>query len=218
MKNNPRRCHNCTQQGLSLIEVVVSLMISSLIIIMGTQMYQIVGRTGSSMESAMSEWSRELFIRHQLVHLDERLTKETAVFSGEPTQLVFISTNSARFGKQVVPVVVSYAIRNQTLQYAEMMMPSWWDREGSEVTIMRARTLQAIVSGAGQSIWKDTLYPDVTNARFEYWDDKRKRWLQQWNRKDDYPPLVRLRFQHLNQARDLVMEVGGLSSFSSSGS
>ena len=178
---------------MSLIEVVVSVLISSLIILVATQLYHVVSAVNAKALYTAQDLSRQAFIRDQVQNLDLALTVQTRAFEGQADRLRFISRNSARHGKQGQPVLVQYTA-NEVLYYDEQ------------------------AADADKTVPMHEIFWKKDAIRFSYWDSKDNQWMSVWPYAHRVPPLIRLPYAQIGETVEIIMATQGLSLFLSSGS
>ncbi len=198
------------------MEVLLSMALASALIIMASNIYDTVRKVGQRAFSTNKEWGTQYFMRLQFEAMDASLNNYFSAAEIKNDRLSFITRNSAQFGHNGQPVLVTYrynaALKN--FQYHEITVPPWWDdnqqQYAAQIDIWRQE--------GGKFSYHQNILNGTDSAEFEYWDSGRKRWSNQWNNKKMLPSLVRLTYQQSAQKKEIVFAPGALSWSTASGS
>jgi prepilin-type N-terminal cleavage/methylation domain-containing protein len=197
-------------RGFTLIELVISVAITTMLIALVSQIYQTVNRIGNHSIGINQDWGAMQFMRTQFDAVDIGLNTYFQAVKGEESIFSFISKNSAQFGKAKQPVLVSYRYNgaSKELSYMEIPLPPWWGENRAEYYAAQIDNWRLY---RDKFSYDNILLQDVDSAKFEYWDSFNKKWISSWTQKKLLPPLIRMQFTKLGTQQELVLAPGVLS-------
>lgn len=204
------------QRGFTLLEILLSVALASALIIMASNIYDTVRKVGQRALSTNKEWGTQYFLRLQFEAIDAGLNNYFSAVDARNDRLSFISRNSAQFGHNGQPVLVTYRYNSglKIIQYHEVTIPPWWDDSQQQYTAQ----IDSWRQYGGKFSMELTAFSGIDSAEFEYWEDGKKRWSNQWNDKKMMPPLARLTYHQAGQKKEIVFAPGVLSWSTASGS
>lgn len=188
-------------RGFTLVEIMVSLVIATVLVIALTQLYRTVVQVGVQLRSTQTDWNAEQFLRSQ-TRLAFVPLKTKTWFEGRSTRLFFTSAKSMANGTDGRPVATLYTYDpvRQVLYYQERAMPPWW---GDVIA-----TQQLIDSVARAE--RIELFRNVERLAFAYHEGSLAGSLARgWaDSADELPALIRLDMQMLGKRKELLLEFG----------
>ncbi len=188
--------------GFTLVEVLVTLAISTGIVLLVTRVWQSVNQAGVILSSQGADWNAERFLRKQLLLA---LTEPNAarLFEGGEDELMFVTRMSAAAGGEGAPVLAYYRYdaASRSLTYQERVAPPLWESAG-ELRPARYRN-----DFSAERARAATLFAGLDVARFAYHSvDARETWRDAWRDRPVAPRLLRLELVRAGQEKKIVME------------
>ena len=201
------RCPGCNSRGargFTLIEVLVTLAISTAIVLLVTRVWQSVNQAGIILSSQGADWNAEKFLRKQLLlALTDPMT--TRLFDGRADELMFVTRVSAAAGGEGPPVIAYYRYdpASLSLTYQERIAPPVWTSAFAE-DLRPARFRGEFSHQRARAV---TLFAGLDEARFGYHSvDSRERWGDAWRDRPIAPRLLRLELARAGQEKAIVMD------------
>lgn len=200
-----RRAERVTRAfGFTLIEVLVTLVISTGIVLLVTRVWQSVNQAGIILASQGAEWNAERFLRKQLLLA---LTEPAAarLFDGRADELMFVTRVSAVAGGEGPPVIAYYRYdaASRSLTYQERVAPPFWTSRSDE-DLRPARFRGEFSDRRSSAV---TLFAGLDEARFGYHSvNALERWGDAWQGRPIAPRLLRVELVRAGQEQAIVME------------
>ena len=203
-RNRPPARAVLRKAGFTLIEVLVTLAISTAIVLLVTRVWQSVNQAGVILSSQGADWNAERFLRKQLL-LALTEPNATRLFEGSDDELMFVTRMSAAAGGEGAPVLAYYRYDAPTrsLTYQERVAPPLWASAGAE-DLRPARFRGEFSTARARAA---TLFAGLDIARFAYHSvDAREDWRMAWQDRPVAPRLLRLELVRAGQEKKIVME------------
>lgn len=190
--------------GFTLIEVLVTLVISTGIVLLVTRVWQSVNQGGIVLRSHGVDWNAERFIRKQMLmaHTEPAATR---LFEGRADELMFVTRVSAANGGEGPPVIAYYRYdpSSRSLTYQERIAPPLWTSLLDE-DLRPARFRTGFAEQRSSAV---TLFAGLDEARFGYHSISAfDRWGETWQDRPIAPRLLRIELVRAGQDKSIVME------------
>ena len=190
--------------GFTLIEVLVTLAISTAIVMLVTRIWQTVNQAGIILSSQGADWRAERFLRTQLL-LALSEPNAARLFEGRDDDVMFVTRVSAAAGSGGAPVLAYYRYdaATRSITYQERVAPPTWTSASAEdLGVARFRGEFAAARAAAV-----TLFAGLDGARFAYRGfDPKASWDSSWRGRPLGPRLLRLELARAGQAKEIVLE------------
>lgn len=190
-----------TMSGFTLLELIVAIVLTSLLVIYLTQLYQMTGQTVSALKSAESDWGAEQFMRQQIWQSLPAFNTDLKQFQGEKYRLQFSTRYSGKAGDTgaYVKAIYYYDSHKQTLEYEERPYSNWWTDEGRE----------AIRRNADKKTYEPLIvFKQIKDLQFSYSYkdiDGTIKWKDKWD-KPDLPTLIKLNYLRGGQLQTFIFD------------
>jgi len=191
------------QSGFTLVEIVVSTLIMTMLVVGGIGLWQTVQKVGPKLDQKRHFYAAENFMRQQLNFLDKSAPKPVL----KPNVISFTTWRSAFHGVQK-PVRVQYQIEAGRLLYQEQV---------SSVGL----------SQSAKKKWEKVIFADINDAAFKFWQQDKQAWTDPRNLDGNLdgnlenfttlPLMVGLDMVHQDKAQNLIFALQDFQVFSSSG-
>lgn len=184
-------------RGFTLLELLLSLFISSLLVGLLGLVFKNVQHAATSIESANASIYFESFLRKQLFFREERFDQLNLLVL-EPRRIAFVTGFSAARGHLAGPHYVSYEFdpNADQLVYREIPLTAWWKERGD---------IDGWRTGIQQRLKRDgrrfVAFDEVGGIQFDYGYGDR---FSDFVDGDELPGLLRLRWQTLEGVRELI--------------
>lgn len=193
------------ENGFTLIEVLVVLVISVGLVVTMALLFRAVGQTTLILRGGNDEWTLQTRLREQLRHL-LTLPGEPALAAG-PAEVIFTTWKSQRDNHDGKPVIAQYRYEadQRTVYYRESDMPAWWP-QAAKFTEMRQQLAQASETRLASGI-------DDLQFRFlapEASELSPASLQMQWQ-KAELPRILQLNFSRAGRPYNLYLETRGLA-------
>lgn len=195
--------------GFTLLELLISVSLTAAIVILASHLYETVNKVGNRTLSINRNWGVQQFLRQQFEAADSSLNGYFLAIHGTSDRFSYISKNSAQYGQNQRPVLVTYRFNyaDRRLMYYEISVPPWWDENQERYRAL----IDSWRYQSGDKSYEAPLFSNVESFELRYWEAGRRRWSEVWNNKKNMPPLVRLRVTVAGKKQELILAPGALS-------
>jgi prepilin-type N-terminal cleavage/methylation domain-containing protein len=190
--------------GFTLIEVLVTLVISTGIVLLVTRVWQTVNQGVIILGSQGADWNTERFLRKQLL-LAHTEPAAARLFDGRGDELMFVTRVSAAAGGEGPPVIAYYRYdaASRSLTYQERIAPPLWTSVLDQ-DLRPERFRSEFAEQRGRAV---TLFAGLDEARFAFHSvNALEPWGDSWRGRPIAPRLLRIALKRAGQEKAIVME------------
>lgn len=179
-----------TQNGFTLIEIMVVLIISVGLIVLMSGLYRAVGNSAIALRGGRQEWALQHQLREQLAHIFRIPDNTFESVSGETTEIYLTSWHGEKAAADGRPMLAYYHYdsHERTLYYQEHPLPPWWSPVDIALLKKEVRTTpeKKLLTGVEELTFSYLPMPNLPASALATPDS-------QW-RKVEMPGLIQVKF------------------------